>query len=222
MDYSRFDRLTRLLGTANSRRDAMQVLAVAITAGLSPLLARHDARAGKKGKGKGKGKKKCDQGQTRCGKVCADLQSNDQHCSSCDNDCSARGLHCCSGTCVDTLTDHNNCNGCNGFCREDEFCSNAKCVRHCPPGQTKCGDRCIDLTSDRDNCNGCGQPCGEHELCQSSVCICPTSIKCPLPPAPDGTVNHRCCPAAGGTCCTTGKCCGPGSTCSGTVCIFPN
>jgi hypothetical protein len=74
MDDRNFDQLTRVLGSADSRRGTLQTLSLAMATGLSALLTDKAALAGKgkgKSKAKGKGSKKkpkCKGDQAECGK----------------------------------------------------------------------------------------------------------------------------------------------------------
>ncbi|WP_242395603.1 hypothetical protein [Anaeromyxobacter oryzisoli] len=84
----------------------------------------------------------CLTGETACGGVCVDLQSDASHCGACGVSC---GLGTCSaGACV-----------CDPGATE---CS----------GTT----RCVNLRSDAANCGGCGKTCSEQEICSNGVCAC--------------------------------------------------
>ena len=71
----------------------------------------------------------CDMGQTRCGGVCVDTQSNSSNCGGCGTTCAA-GQTCRAGSCQADMM--------------------------CMTGQTLCGTTCVDTTNDVANCGSCG------------------------------------------------------------------
>ena len=112
MDSRSFDAFTRRLATRLPRRGALALLA----GGAAPLLvnAPPPARAGCKKVDKKcdknkdccddarcQGKKcKCKSGFTECGGKCFDLDKTENHCGSCNTNCSA-GESCVAGACVE-------------------------------------------------------------------------------------------------------------------------
>jgi hypothetical protein len=171
-----------------SRMSWSRTLLLAGTAAIAVLLIAAPGGCGKSGPN-------CASGQTNCGGVCADLQTNPIFCGSCTKVC-PRGATCQAGqcqcpagqvscgtnpgTCVDTSTDEKNC----GACGHD--CGKGTCVAgacDCA-GFTDCGGspQCVDTTSDPKNCNGCGKLCPLlNEACSSSTCSCqpPFATTCP-------------------------------------------
>ncbi len=130
--------------------------------------------------------------------VCADLQSDEDDCGSCGNDCPAGescsgglcmlvpcepactgGLTCCNGTCVDTGTNTLNCGFCGNECDMDksDACVGSTCTCRgafqCNATQQCCPDLgCRTITSDRDNCGECGHACETGLTCTDGECLC--------------------------------------------------
>jgi hypothetical protein len=208
MDGDRFDRLTTIVSGQASRRGVLGLLGSIVGGVAAPPYDRSVAK-----KHHHKHKKSCPSGQQRCGKKCADLDSDPNHCGACGADC--RQV-CCSGTCVDVLRDANNCGECGQLCSEQEECVNGEC-KTCPRGQTRCSPQgepsyCADLSNDTSNCGHCGTVCALDEQCETTSGGTIGTCTCDGPFCPTAS-GQRCCPAAGGVCCAGGKCCHAGEVC---------
>jgi hypothetical protein len=99
----------------------------------------------------------CDPGDTCCGGLCFNLQTDPEHCGSCDNDC------------PETKAD-----GCkNGECT----CGNAPA---CLQSTTCCPGGCVDTATDTANCGGCGKACNPEvaDRCSFGECLCGDDVEC--------------------------------------------
>ncbi len=128
----------------------------------------------------------CPQGQQRCGEQCVDLDTDQNHCGTCDNACGdgmvcngagqcalpcENGLTDCGGTCVDTDTDQNHCGACDNACDPGYLCDGGgQCVIDCATGLTDCSGTCVDLTLDDLHCGACDHGCDAGFLCAGSTC----------------------------------------------------
>jgi hypothetical protein len=142
MDDQRFDRFTRALSIATSRRQTMGFIAVTMALAWSPhrARARQDATPSPS----------CAPGQATCGGVCVDTCCNNDHCGTCGNACTppftcfegqcdcpsglccAEGETACNGACVATCCDNANCGACGNACKEGYTCFEGVC--DCPSG----------------------------------------------------------------------------------------
>lgn len=142
--------------------------------------------------GAGCGGKKvvCPAGQTDCGGVCRDLQSDPVSCGVCGLMCATGGLctggvcgcpaptQLCGAACVDTATSSGNCGSCGHACGAGT-CSGGACT--CAGGVADCGaaasPQCRDTSADRANCGGCNVACAADRICASSACVaCPAAM----------------------------------------------
>jgi hypothetical protein len=84
----------------------------------------------------------CPIGQTSCGGVCVNLNTNPNHCGACRRVC-ASGV-CNLGTCAGT----------------------------CMEGQTLCPplNRCVNLNNNRLHCGACNTPCPPLQMCRMGIC----------------------------------------------------
>jgi VCBS repeat protein/stigma-specific protein Stig1 len=130
----------------------------------------------------------CAAGTAVCSDLCVNLDSDPDHCGSCDNECSSGepcidgvcGEPCPSGTercgdaCVDLATDPDHCGDCAFACAADLACSEGSCVEGCPEGTEQCGRSCVDTSTDPDHCGGCNDPCpepaGTEATCDAGAC----------------------------------------------------
>jgi len=129
----------------------------------------------------------CSSGQTFCGGVCSDLQSDRQNCGTCFNFCGSGatcvsgvcrcppGQEICGGGCVDPAsfqTDAQNCGGCGIECGTGT-CVGGVC--QCE-GVTRCDarlPRCHDLQTDPNACGTCDRTCTRpNEGCAGGACAC--------------------------------------------------
>lgn len=95
----------------------------------------------------------CDAPNTTCSTtVCADLNTDPNHCGRCDISCAA-GQVCvqgqcscsgsgkvCGGVCVNTANDPSHCGECGKACAAGEFCVSGSCGPLGPPVQALCGN----------------------------------------------------------------------------------
>jgi hypothetical protein len=152
LEPERFDALARSLTTTGSRPRLLGALVLGslgrLAVGSVNEAAAHDALRGC-AKLKGKRKKKCikkarahnaehdnpsspvcDNGQTTCAGACFDLQSSEEHCGICGNQCTEREVcqagDCCRPSftlCTDVCAAGSNCSACcSGFCFSDNTC----------------------------------------------------------------------------------------------------
>jgi hypothetical protein len=73
------------------------------------------------------------EGKTYCGEKCVDLQTDSNHCGSCNTNCSGSEL-CVEGTCVNPQTDCNHCGPDDQACGQDESCIKGECSANSKPG----------------------------------------------------------------------------------------
>lgn len=190
MEDIAFDRLTRSLGAAPSRRAALQALATSALAGLLTVLVRAEVQADfpstcktdsacgsgaecvgfKKGKRR-KGKRRKDKpGKCRC----------------------LTGLTSCPGTlgCVDLQSSNTNCGTCGNTCRFDLTCMAGRCQtgRGCQQGATLCNNvvQCGPIVSGSIQC-ACmtsvetgRTACSDITVTGSACSACTTDAECTL------------------------------------------
>jgi hypothetical protein len=88
----------------------------------------------------------CEAGATKCGPLCVDTQSDDNHCGTCPNKCGA-----------------------------GQKCINGNCRLQCPGTSTPCTapggtPACVDTSKDDKNCGACNAPCGANQVCVDARC----------------------------------------------------
>jgi len=188
----------------------------------------------------------CPEGQTACGEVCVDTQTNPLYCGACNVTCPA-GASCTAGSCscpaslpdrcglscVNTQADKANCGTCGhdcglGTCGAGACVCNPAPVALCPP---PAAGTCVDTSSNASNCGGCGNACLSGEACSSSTCTCIpprqicaeglTAVCADLQTNPRhcGTCTTAC---ASGENCVAGTCqrsCASGLTLCGDTCV---
>jgi hypothetical protein len=136
-----------------------------------------------------------DLGLTTCevggSQICADVDSDNEHCGACNNACdTGSGFYCqggeclcgtgqtaCDGACVNTNNDPANCGGCGNSC---DIANGFACVAgecECTGGDTDCGDTCVDTDTDAANCGSCGNACAADERCVAGGCE-PAEVSC--------------------------------------------
>jgi hypothetical protein len=150
MEPSAFDDLARVVGSAVSRRRALQVAIAGVAGVLFPFLSQDDARA------------------IKVGKFCNHPGLYYGHC------------FCCGNRCVNPLTDDNNCGACFRQCDTDQYCANGECTCLTPKVFCPLGDVsvCVDLSTDHDNCGRCGNACGTHAICCGGQCVVNDNPNC--------------------------------------------
>jgi len=188
------------------------------------------ALAAGSGCGGGKGVE-CPAGQTDCGGVCKDLQSDPVNCNGCGLRCAVGGVctlgvcgcpsptQLCGAACVDTATSAANCGSCGHACGAGT-CAVGACTCTAGPTVMDCGagasPQCRDTGADRANCGACNLACPADQICASSACAaCPAAT-------PDVCGNTcRDLQADHANCGTCGKACGAAQTCVGGTCTCP-
>ena len=64
----------------------------------------------------------------------------------------------CSGVCVNLNSDPNHCGTCENNCTSGQFCLRGACTQPCPSGPgLMCDGKCVDIMTDPNNCGGCGR-----------------------------------------------------------------
>ena len=161
---------------------------------------------------------KCPTGQTACGGVCFDLQTDRLSCGTCVNVC-AEGATCvagqcrcpegqsaCDGACVDVLSNASHCGTCGQSCGLGT-CSAGGCV--CQPGATdECGGNpaCLDFLTDASNCGGCGLGCRTRGFCDGGTCACPAPYPAECPTYCANLASTSDCGVCGNACAVGGLC----------------
>lgn len=203
MDPTRFDGLTRRLGSRRTTLGGLLGVAAAL-AGLDTdarKKKRHGAHAAAKKKHtrgdagtkkkhdavtadkKKKKKKKCKGGTIKCGKACVNAQTDALNCGRCGNVC-GNGVACVGG----------------------------RCAGSCPASQIRCVDLCVDPSSNEQHCGGCGIACTGDLTCLNGACGCAAAGETMCgDQCVDTRSDRRNCGACGVICAT-------GETCSGSHC----
>lgn len=225
MDSSRFDRLTRALAGAASRRGVLTGL---LAGALLPVAPDIDARAEERRRnepplakdrergsgepgGDGPETERCGANGQRCGKGSGKRGKPCRTCCSRFSVRAGRGRRCSckpEGTAAGNLAQ---C--CSGRRSTGGYCG------ACDPGLTACPSGCIDLDDDDANCGRCGNACGDGRRCAEGRCICDAES------CPQGCCDQsaQCQPGtADGACGTGGSACiacgGTTPVCEGGTC----
>lgn len=143
----------------------------------------------------------CNQGETKCGPTCKNLQTDPQNCGQCATVCGngqvceqgnchlgcAPQTRCLVGdagpdtgveTCVDTKTNAGHCGACNAACPSAQYCDSGTCDLDCTDAGVKCavpdaGLACIDTKTNSNHCGACNAPCTGGKVCINSTCQVP-------------------------------------------------
>jgi hypothetical protein len=132
----------------------------------------------------------CVAGETCCGGLCVNTQTDDDHCGMCAMAACGTGLKCCDASCKDLQHDEDHCGSCGQTCiAGTETCCSGGCAnlqldndncgvcgKACPRGLQCCGGTCTSLQTDNNNCGTCGKACAVLGLgltcnCTSGMCM---------------------------------------------------
>jgi len=124
----------------------------------------------------------CPPDREDCDGVCADLQTDHDHCGSCavacpgDKICSSADCvcppgeaDCGSGTCANLSNDKDHCGDCDTACPSNQICKNKNCG--CATGFNLCGNDCYDFQNDDNHCGSCGNACSGQQQCSGGECL---------------------------------------------------
>lgn len=164
---------------------------------------------------------RCPAGQTACGGVCFDLQTDPLSCGGClrtcptGAECLAGACRCpagqqpCDGACVDVQTDAAHCGACGQACGLGT-CVTGACA--CDPGASGCpgSPACVDLAADPAHCGACGTRCLTRGVCAGGTCGCAGAF-------PDACDTYCASFASTTDCGTCGNACAAGGVCDTTV-----
>jgi hypothetical protein len=143
LDGNRFDDLLRFLSERPTRRGVGQTLAALALGGSLGQFGLLSADAKKKKRKK----KKCKGNKKKCGKKCI-LKT--ECCGGCGQD-----EECCDGTCFNVQTDAEHCGSCDTQCGTGEFCLDGEClvgIGTCDVGDDFCPNQGTDLCNDLETC----------------------------------------------------------------------
>lgn len=196
MEHTRFDAVTRRLGTRLPRRGLLGLLAALTVAGVTGVP--------EEGAAKHKHRKKCPTGQKKCS------PGKGQPCVGCCSDTDCGGNACVDGTCADCPRGQRVCRG--GCIAADGCCADAECIggRVCAEGRCDCraSERlCQGTCIPRDAC--CGNVCPPPTTCTPSNCGgCCDGITCRPGNTPTfcGLAGVTCTPCQDGETCRAGAC----------------
>jgi formylglycine-generating enzyme required for sulfatase activity len=177
----------------------------------------------------------CPSGETLCGDLCVNEQTDTNSCGGCGAACPTggtcqsgacvcpKGETACGHACVSEQTDSSNCGACGTFCPIAATCQGGTCV--CPSEQTWCGAYCYDEQTDLANCGACGTVCPPAATCQGGTCVCPSGQTWCGAYCVDEQVDSANCGGCGEQCpvsaptCVTAKCTCPKGTSCGGICV---
>ena len=81
------------------------------------------------------------------------------------------GQTICGGVCTNTQSDPGNCGGCGAICPQGKVCSTGACKTTCASPLSLCAGACVDLAADPANCGSCGTSCNSGQVCRDSACV---------------------------------------------------
>jgi hypothetical protein len=216
MEPHRFDILTRRLGIAGSRRQALTAFIAGTFAHLAGFPEVDRAAGACKGfKAKCKSKSsccgglglrcrkdrcRCKKGWQRCadsGKGCTHVKTDPGNCGSCGNECPPATPCCIGGKCEAT---------CGGSCCASCFIDHLGIVPQ-PATATCCQEGAGNFCSSKKHNKSDDECCYPDQDCVNGHCCCDGC---------QGAVicGGKCCPAAS---CCNGKCCAEGQVCGTTT-----
>ncbi len=213
MDDQRFDELTKVVGAASTRRQALKrvggVLAGAIAGAVG--LGRPDAEAAPGGS-------QCANqgGNCTAQKCCRGLECITDGTSSTNKFCCPGGTKSCNGICLNVTSDVNNCGSCGKVCPGSaDPCKVAACINgQCTFADVLGNPPCED-----------GNPCTVGDTCQNGTCRSGSPKTCPA--SSDPCKVNVCDPITGNcvaqnapnaTPCEDGNLCTVGDTCQNGTC----
>lgn len=138
----------------------------------------------------------CPADQLACDGTCVAVQTDPNHCGSCDvacgagRSCSGGQCYCpdgrgeCGGACVDLKSDPGHCGSCPVACGAGQVCTTPtggapSCAAACAEDtQTSCSGACVSLATDPWNCGACGRACGTRERCVEARCTADLYLAC--------------------------------------------
>ncbi|AUX39414.1 uncharacterized protein SOCE26_008050 [Sorangium cellulosum] len=124
----------------------------------------------------------CEEGETACAGVCADLESSPYHCGACGKACAegqiceggecacGEGLEQCEDVCVSVQSDRANCGECGNSCSPTQQCVEGACT--CSEGLEDCDGACANLQTSELHCGTCNVACARGAFCQEGACSC--------------------------------------------------
>ena len=189
MEDRHFDLLTRVLGSAPSRRAALGGIASTALGALAATLGLESSEAKKNGKKRRRRRRrgKCGSNEKKCHGTCIKKSQccNDSDCSG-GKVCQGKSCTCPSGTkdCAGSCIPSGNCCT-SGDCGECEGCQGGTCVSGCLPGQICQGGTCACPSGQKECQGGCipsgncctDVDCPTSQVCKSGTCGCPTGQK---------------------------------------------
>lgn len=93
------------------------------------------------------------------------------------------GLTMCGDSCVSLQTDPDHCGTCDTVCGGAAVCRHGACTNVCPVGQALCARGCVDIRNDAKSCGSCDNACGNGQTCVDGTCTrsCTASLTLALP-----------------------------------------
>ncbi|MBL8680149.1 MAG: hypothetical protein JNK05_13320 [Myxococcales bacterium] len=190
----------------------------------------------------------CLPGFALCGGSCRDLQTDNEACGSCTQQCLSSTCvsgHCtCANSnetlcaradnpsaleCSDLQTSSRNCGACGRACATGQTCTGSTCV--CNAGFTQCPGQpgCFDLQTDFGNCGRCGNACPGGtgmRICSLGRCTCTYVRPGDGRELPGFACGTQCIPAEGFqtdpmNCGSCGNVCPSGLICRDGACACP-
>lgn len=142
------------------------------------------------------------------------------------------GQTLCGGLCKNLNTDPDNCGNCGTVCPlgpnvATAICSGGACyMGSCSVGYQDCnavsGDGCeVNTTSDNSNCGGCGNVCMINYTCTGSSCLCNSNCANGVACVTNSQCQSYRCNAGMCQACAVDGDCAPGYFCVGSVCTPP-
>lgn len=169
MDASRFDRLSRALGGANSRRGLVQTVAALAIGGI-PVLQGDAADARRRGKGQGSQGVSAEHFRHKKKWYCLNGESIRRYRRK-QESLLAQGATTGKCNCIPTT-----CDALGIICGPaDDGCGGTLQCGDCDTDLTCCTGQCVNLLTDVDNCGACSNVCNPAPptgaCCRGDCCI---------------------------------------------------